>query len=74
MIVENIKAAIAHLEAIAKDVEQGIEHDAEIVTAKVNAFFHYGPTLGQAPAVAEPAAEQAAEPAAGVDDLEEPQA
>lgn len=59
-MLENIKAALTHLAAIAGEVESGIEHDAERLAGDLRDFLHLGyasitSRRGEAP-VAAPAA------------------
>lgn len=63
----NVLAAIAWLETVASEIEQGVEHDAEKITEKVHTYLHYGPSLGKAPAAeaAPAAAAPVDKPAAG---------
>ncbi len=48
-VKEHILAAIAWLEKVASEIEEGVEHDAEAVAQRVHGYLHYGPTLGQSP-------------------------
>ena len=40
--IGNIRAAIAHLEGIAKEIEAGLVHDAERLAGDVRDFLHLG--------------------------------
>ncbi len=49
-VKEHVQAAIAWLEKVASEIEQGVEHDYDKIAEKVHGYLHYGPTLGKAPA------------------------
>ncbi len=74
--VANIKAAIAHLEAIAAELEAGAEHDVERLASDVRDFLHLGAAAvtsrrAEAPAIAAAAiGTKASAPAADAADAE----
>ena len=50
-IVERIRAAIAHLEEIAKTAEAGLKHDFDVVCQNVHGLLHQGEDAQIKPAV-----------------------